>query len=47
MGSSLAQNFDALFWTRTLAGVAVGGVLPLTFSLLGDLYPPNKRTAVR
>ena len=26
--------------------MAVGGVLPLTFSLLGDLYPPTKRTAV-
>ena len=45
-GSGLATTFEQLFVTRALAGVAVGGLLPLAFSLLGDLFPPSKRNWV-
>ncbi|KAJ8609290.1 hypothetical protein CTAYLR_010751 [Chrysophaeum taylorii] len=43
-GTGLARSFAALFWWRALSGVALGGSLPLTFSLLGDFYPPERRT---
>ena len=29
---------------RTLTGIAVGGALPLVFSLTGDLFPPTSRS---
>jgi predicted MFS family arabinose efflux permease len=31
---------------RALTGVSVGGTVPLLFSLLGDLVPPSRRSAV-
>jgi MFS family permease len=38
------------FWQflvlRMLTGVAVGGVFPLVFSLLGDLFPATQRAAM-
>jgi len=33
-----------LFVLRTLTGVAVGGALPLVFSIAGDLFPPSSRS---
>ena len=46
LGSSLATDFATLFWTRAMAGIAVGGLMPLAFSLLGDIFPPSKRAWV-
>ena len=46
LGSAMSYTYSQLFWSRTLAGVAVGGLYPLTYSLLGDLYPPAQRTKV-
>ncbi|EFJ46143.1 hypothetical protein VOLCADRAFT_93591 [Volvox carteri f. nagariensis] len=40
------RSFWQFFLLRALTGVAVGGCFPLVFSLLGDLYPPGRRTAV-
>ena len=42
-GACLAMNFYAttfrrLYWCRALAGVRVGGALPLVHSVLGDCY---------
>jgi MFS family permease len=36
-----------LFVLRTLTGISIGGALPLCFSLLGDMYPANKRYTLR
>ena len=33
-----------LFILRTLTGVAVGGALPLVYSITGDLFPPSSRS---
>ncbi|PNH00064.1 hypothetical protein TSOC_014128, partial [Tetrabaena socialis] len=40
------KSFWQFFLLRALTGVAVGGCFPLVFSLLGDLFPPARRTAV-
>jgi MFS family permease len=32
-----------LFVLRTLTGIAVGGALPLVYSIAGDLFPPTSR----
>lgn len=34
------------FLLRMLTGIAVGGCFPLVFSLLGDLFPVNQRSAM-
>lgn len=33
-----------LFWTRAITGVAIGGGIPLVFSIMGDLVGSSKRT---
>ena len=40
----LVTQYWELFVLRTLTGVAVGGALPLVFSLTGDLFPPTSRS---
>lgn len=45
-GSAAALTYSQLFWARALTGVSLGGALPLSFSLLGDLVGPARRTAL-
>lgn len=33
-----------LLWTRAVAGVAIGGGIPLVFSIMGDLVGSSRRT---
>jgi predicted MFS family arabinose efflux permease len=40
-----AKTVPAFFVLRALTGVSVGGVFPLVFSLLGDLFPARRRAA--
>ena len=44
-GTAFATTYGALFWWRALTGVSLGASLPVTFSLLADLFPPSMRTA--
>jgi hypothetical protein len=39
-------NFPALFVTRTLTGISIGGSLPIVYSVLGDLYQAEGRNAI-
>ncbi|PSC76649.1 MFS family transporter: sugar [Micractinium conductrix] len=39
-------NYWQLFTLRLLTGIALGGALPVVFSLLGDLYDPSLRAGV-
>jgi len=40
------QTYPQLVAMRTLTGVSIGGSLPVIYSVLGDLYPAQKRNAV-
>ena len=40
------ETYWQLFAVRALTGVAVGGCLPLLFSLCGDMFPPSERNYV-
>ena len=45
LGSALARSYADLFWMRALTGVSLGSALPVTFSLVGDMFSPSQRTA--
>ncbi len=40
---AISSSFSMLFATRVLAGVACGGVFPVSLSLVSDLVGPDKR----
>ena len=46
LATAYVRSYGALFATRALTGISVGGSLPLLYSLLGDLVPPARRSAV-
>ena len=46
LGSALAQEYHTLFVARAITGVSLGGGLPLTFSLVGDMFAPHEITVI-
>ena len=38
LGTALARSYSDLFWMRALTGVSLGSALPVTFSLVGDMF---------
>ena len=38
-----AQNFGQLLAIRAISGIGLGCLMPATFSLMSDTYPPNRR----
>ena len=46
LGSAFVNSFPQLYVCRVLTGISVGGALPVIYSVLGDLYPANKRSAI-
>jgi predicted MFS family arabinose efflux permease len=43
VAGAFATSFDMLLITRVLSGVGAGGVFPITFSLIGDIFPLRER----
>jgi MFS family permease len=41
---AFVRTYEQLLAIRALTGIAVGGALPLVFSLTGDLFPVNRRS---
>lgn len=41
--SGLARNFETLFAARVVTGLAAGGVIPISFALVGDMIPIAER----
>jgi MFS transporter, DHA1 family, inner membrane transport protein len=39
----MANNFETLFGARVVAGLAAGGVIPISFALIGDNFPVAER----
>jgi MFS family permease len=46
LGSAFVTSYPQLYVCRVLTGISVGGALPVIYSVLGDLYPANKRSAI-
>jgi len=44
--SGFADTYIEFFIMRVLTGIGIGGIIPLTYSLLGDLYSANERIKV-
>ena len=44
--SGFADTYTEFFIMRVLTGIGIGGIIPLTYSLLGDLYSANERIKV-
>ncbi|MCD6569673.1 MAG: MFS transporter [Deltaproteobacteria bacterium] len=43
--TGFVETYTQLFWLRALTGVAIGGIIPLTYSLIGDYFPARSRAA--
>ena len=41
--NSRVQNFSSLLFCRGAVGAALGGLLPASFAIVGDMYPPEER----
>ena len=46
LATAWVRTYGGLFATRMLTGISIGGSLPLLYSLVGDLVPPSRRSAV-
>ncbi|CAM9713752.1 unnamed protein product, partial [Ectocarpus sp. 12 AP-2014] len=44
LATVFVTTFSQLFWTRAITGVAIGGGMPLVYSILGDLVSSTGRT---
>ena len=44
--SGFADTYAHFFIMRILTGIGIGGIIPLTYSLLGDYYAPNERIRI-
>ncbi len=44
--SGFTDTYMEFFIMRVLTGIGIGGIIPLTYSLLGDLYSANERIKV-
>ena len=41
--SAFAENYIQFLVLRALTGIGIGGIIPLTYSLLGDFYSSKER----
>ncbi len=47
MVSGTAQTMTQLIWFRAFQGLGAGAVMPLTFTIIGDLYPGEERARMQ
>jgi EmrB/QacA subfamily drug resistance transporter len=47
MLSGLAVTMQQLIWFRALQGLGAGGIMPTTFTIIGDIYPYEQRAKVQ
>lgn len=43
LACGLAQNYGQLLFIRAISGIGLGCLMPATFSLISDTFPPNQR----
>ncbi len=46
LGAAFVTSYPQLYVCRVLTGISIGGAIPVIYSVLGDLYPSNKRAAI-
>ena len=44
--TGFVDTYNQFFWLRALTGIGIGAIIPITYSLIGDYFPANKRSAV-
>ena len=44
--SGFSNSYSEFFIMRALTGIGIGGIIPLTYSILGDLYSENERIKI-
>jgi len=47
MLSGAAHSMTQLIWFRAFQGIGAGAVMPLTFTIIGDLYPGEQRARMQ
>lgn len=45
LATTWVSTFRQLAWARAITGMGIGGVLPVVYSMVGDWFPANQRTA--
>lgn len=45
--SGLSQSMEQLIWFRAFQGIGAGAVTPVTFTIIGDLYPGEQRARMQ
>ncbi|WP_026973696.1 MDR family MFS transporter [Alicyclobacillus contaminans] len=45
--SGLSHSMSQLIWFRGLQGIGAGAVMPLTFTIIGDLFPGEQRARMQ
>lgn len=45
LASGLCRTYEQLYWARALTGIGIGGAFPLVYSLLADMFPPQRRAS--
>ena len=46
LGVAFVDSYPQLYVCRVLTGISIGGAIPVIYSVLGDLYPANKRASI-
>ena len=44
--TGFVENYSQFFWLRALTGIGIGAIIPITYSLIGDYFPSNKRSTI-
>ncbi|MGV3487534.1 MAG: MDR family MFS transporter [Tuberibacillus sp.] len=47
MLSGAAQTMNQLIWFRAFQGIGAGAVMPITFTIIGDLFPGEQRAKMQ
>ncbi|MBA4543418.1 MULTISPECIES: MDR family MFS transporter [Thermoactinomyces] len=47
MLSGLSSSMHQLIWFRALQGLGAGGIMPTTFTIIGDIFPYEQRAKVQ
>lgn len=45
--SGMARSMDQLIWFRAFQGLGAGAVLPITMTIIGDIYPFEQRAKIQ